>query len=100
MCARRGKHQIPGQGESSSDTSFRPGALLGAAPWTDRTGGAECRQGAALAGFARAGSELGTDLASPSVSPVSPNYKIRANSFQPLYFRVSRSNDKIIVLIP
>ena len=32
--------------------------------------------------------------------PVSPNYKIPANSFHPLHFRVSRSNDKIIVLIP
>jgi hypothetical protein len=29
---------------------------------------------------------------------VSPNYKIPANSFQSLDFRVSRSNDKIMVL--
>jgi hypothetical protein len=30
--------------------------------------------------------------------PVSPNYKIPANSFQSLHFPVSCSNDKITVL--
>jgi hypothetical protein len=31
---------------------------------------------------------------------VSPNHKIPANLFHPLHFCVSRSNDKIMVLLP
>ena len=64
---------------------------------TRTAGGEEYRLGAALAGFAGAGFELAPDPCLPPLS-VSPNYKIPSNSFHPLHFRVSRSNDKPTVL--